>query len=321
MVLVVGGAGFVGSHVAKLLRKQGTPHVIADNLSSGHREAVLGSEFAHCDLRDPADAARRRPPQPAEEIMLCAGSISVGESVRDPDIYYKNNLGAAINLLSAAKKTVKKVVFSSTAAVYGEPTQIPIAEQHPTIPKNPYGETKLAIERLLQWYAAAYEFEAVSLRYFNAAGADPEGELGEDHDPEEHLIPLAIDAALGRRPPLTVFGDDYPTHDGTCIRDYIHVQDLAAAHLLAMEHPCPPAINLGTGRGHSVNEIIRAVERVVGPVPHEFGPRREGDPAQLVASSQLAKRALGWEPENSLEQIVTHAYEWRKAHAQGYATK
>jgi len=259
--------------------------------------------------------------------MLFAGYTSVPESVQFPEKYFSNNLIGAYNLLETMRKYgTKNVIFSSSAAVYGEPSNIPIPEDHPTNPTNPYGETKLCVEKLLHWESLAHGLRAISLRYFNAAGADPEGEIGEDHRPETHLIPLAIDAALGRRKALTIFGDDYETPDGTCIRDYIHVSDLAEAHLLAleklnqMENPSHKAINLGSEHGFSVKEVIDTVERVSGKkVPHEVGPRRPGDPGRLVASSRLAKSFLGWKPKyESLETIVEHALSWRLCHPNGY---
>ncbi|MCW5947359.1 MAG: UDP-glucose 4-epimerase GalE, partial [Fimbriimonadales bacterium] len=238
---------------------------------------------------------------------------------KDPDKYYWNNVHGPVQLLHLAKNKLEKVVFSSSAAVYGEPDSVPIPESHPTRPKSPYGETKLVIERLLDSYAQAYGIKTVSLRYFNAAGSDPDGDLGEDHEPEEHLIPLAVLAAMGLRPPLTIFGDDYPTPDGTCIRDYVHVSDLAEAHLAALESDCPPVINLGSGKGHSVREVIATVEKIVGPVPHTVGPRRPGDPARLVASNDLARRVLGWKPQYGLEDMVAHAHAWRRKFPKGYA--
>lgn len=322
MILVAGGAGFVGSHVAKLLRERNLDHFILDDYSTGHRRACGTSRQVECDLRNMAAVSKVLKENRCDSVMLFAGAISVGESVRDPAKYYRTNVLGAVNLVTACvEQGVRRVVFSSSAAVYGEPDLVPIPESHPTRPKNPYGETKLAVERMLDWLSAAYGLGAVSLRYFNAAGADPDGELGEHHDPEEHLIPLAIDAALRRRPALTIFGDDYATPDGTCIRDYVHVSDLAEAHVAALDlaEAGHVTINLGTGSGHSVKQVVETVERVSGnPVPRQVGPRRAGDPARLVASNALAKTVLGWSPKYSLEDIVRHAYEWRKSHPRGY---
>lgn len=322
MVLVAGGAGFVGSHVAKLLRAKGVDHYILDDFSTGHRQACAESGFVECDLRDSEAVARCLRETPCDSVMLFAGAISVGESVRDPAKYYRINVAGAMNLVIACiENGVRRMVFSSSAAVYGEPDLVPIPESHPTRPKNPYGETKLAIEKMLEWFSRAYGVAAVSLRYFNAAGADPDGRLGEYHEPEEHLIPLAIDAALGRQPGLTVFGEDYATPDGTCIRDYVHVSDLADAHVAALELADQGhiAINLGTGTGHSVKQVVEAVERISGKeVPRQIGPRRAGDPARLVASNSLAKTVLGWSPKYTLDAIVCHALEWRQSHPRGY---
>ncbi|HWP30155.1 MAG TPA: UDP-glucose 4-epimerase GalE [Fimbriimonadales bacterium] len=327
MILVLGGAGFVGSHVAKALRQKNLPHLVADNLEKGHLEAIGKSPFEKTDIRNPAELDALFSRFSFESVMLFAGYTSVPESVQFPDLYFSNNFIGAFNLLDSMRKhDVKRIIFSSSAAVYGEPRSIPIPEDHPTNPTNPYGETKLAVERLLHWESVAYGLKAISLRYFNAAGADPEGEIGEDHRPETHLIPLAIDAALGRCDALTIFGDDYDTPDGTCIRDYIHVSDLADAHLLALEklsqteNPCHKAINLGSEHGFSVKDVVDTVERVSGrKVPYKIGPRRPGDPARLVASSRLAKSFLGWKPRyDDLETIVEHAFSWRSCHPNGY---
>ncbi|MCH8274857.1 MAG: UDP-glucose 4-epimerase GalE [Armatimonadetes bacterium] len=326
MVLVLGGAGFVGSHVAKLLRRREIPHLVADNLENGHRAAASDSPFRRCDLRNPDDLRALFEEDEFDCVLLFAGYISVGESVREPERYFRNNVGGALNLLEAMKEArIERLIFSSSAAVYGEPQDVPIPEGHPTHPANPYGETKLAVERMLHSFGKAHGLRSISLRYFNAAGADPEGELGEDHRPEEHLIPLAIDAALGRREKLVIFGDDYDTPDGTCIRDFIHVTDLAEAHLLAMaaldDAPAGhTAFNLGSERGFSVKEVVDAVGRVCGsPVPHETGLRRPGDPARLVASCGRARKELEWEPRYSdLETVVRHAWEWRERHPDGY---
>lgn len=324
MVLVFGGAGYVGSHVAKKLRKSGITHTVVDNLEQGHLEAVCDSPFHKADLRDPDSLASVFRLEP-EAILIFAGYISVGESYKNPAKYYENNVGGVLNLLGEAVRAgVKRIVFSSSAAVYGEPESVPIPESHPMLPTNPYGETKRVIENFLKWMAAAHGIRSVSLRYFNAAGADPEGELGEDHDPEEHLIPLAIDAALGRRPGLTVFGADYPTQDGTCVRDYVHVDDLADAHLRALSHmeanDGALALNLGSETGFSVKQVIDVVSQVAGTrVPHTEGKRRMGDPATLVASCEKAKTDLGWSPKHpDLQTMVAHALAWREKHPAGY---
>jgi UDP-glucose 4-epimerase len=326
MVLVFGGAGYVGSHVCLALRTAGVDHLIADNFEAGHRGATHGSDVVECDLRSYDDVRKLVREAAPTAVMLFAGYISVGQSSKKPLEFYANNVAGPIHLLRCmAEAGVQRLVFSSSAAVYGEPETIPIPESHPLLPTNAYGETKLAIERALFWAGRAHSIDSCSLRYFNAAGADPEGRLGEDHDPEEHLLPLAIDAALGRRPPLTVFGDDYPTPDGTCIRDYVHVSDLAEGHLRALDHLKSPtggsalAVNLGSGTGHSVSEVLDVVGDVVGTaVPHTVGARREGDPARLVASNEKANSVLGWQPRHTLRQMVEHATAWRRAHPNGY---
>jgi UDP-glucose-4-epimerase GalE len=323
-VLVTGGAGYIGSHAAKALRRAGRAVVIYDNLSAGHREATLGAEFVRGEIADVAlvrEVIRR---YRVTSVMHFAAWLAVGESVRDPAGYYRNNVGGTLAVLEAmAAESVHAFVFSSTCAVYGEPGRTPIPEDHPTRPINAYGETKLAIERALPHYERAYGLRAVRLRYFNAAGADPEGELGEDHQPEIHLIPRAIDAARGGVA-LQVFGDDYPTPDGTCLRDYIHVSDLAGAHLAALnalEAGAHSAVyNLGNGRPFSVFEVVAAVERAAGQsVPKVVSPRREGDPAVLFSSSEKIARELGWRPRlPGLDQIVDTAWRWHVSHPRGY---
>ncbi len=327
MVLVVGGAGFVGSHVANALRAKKVPHAVVDNLENGHASAAGDSRLIRADIRDP-DSLRQGFSEPVEAVMIFSGYISVGESYRDPLKYYDNNVRGVIELLRCAIRAgTHKFVFSSSSAVYGEPDAIPIEEDHPKRPTNPYGETKLAVENALRWCAKAHGIRAVSLRYFNAAGADPDGLLGEDHDPEEHLIPLAIDAAFGRRDRLVVFGDDYDTPDGSCIRDYVHVADLADAHIDALrfleENSGAHEFNLGSGQGFSVKQVLNVVSDVCGrQVPFEVGPRRLGDPARLVASNARAKTALGWVPKfPDLETIVAHAAAWRERNPHGYADK
>lgn len=317
-ILVTGGAGYIGSHVCKALHQAGFTPVSVDNLSYGHRWAVKWGPLEEGDIADRAflDAVfvRHKP----VAVMHFAAFIAVGESVADPEKYYANNVAGTLSLLSAMRRAdCGNIVFSSTAAVYGEPQGVPIAEDHPLAPVNPYGHSKLMIERMLADFGAAYGTRSVSLRYFNAAGADPDGELGEAHDPETHLVPLAILATLGQRPPLKVFGDDYDTPDGTAIRDYIHVADLADAHILALDRlltgkAATEAMNLGTGNGNSVREVLDAVARVAGrPVPHEMAPRRAGDAARLVASSQHAQATLGWTPRRTdIGSIVETAWNW-----------
>jgi UDP-glucose 4-epimerase len=315
-ILVTGGAGYIGSHMVHLLARGGHEVVVLDDLSSGHREAVpAGVEFVKGDVADRAVVGELLRRRSVESIVHFASRIQVGESVVDPRLYYTGNLAAAVSLLeSALDAGVKHFVLSSTAAVYGTPKRVPIAETDDLAPINPYGETKLAIERMLAAYDRAYGLRYAALRYFNAAGADADAGLGERHDPETHLIPIVLEAALGRRS-LTVYGDDYETPDGTCIRDYIHVIDLCEAHLVALEHlqrgGASGAYNLGSGEGASVKEVIDVAERVSGKrVPFAYGQRRAGDPARLVASPEKAKRELGWAPKrSSLETIVGDA--WR----------
>jgi UDP-glucose 4-epimerase len=322
-VMVVGGAGYIGSHMVKMLLATGHEVVTFDNLSSGHRDAVLGGEFVMGDLADPAQLdAAFRVHQP-QAVMHFASFIQVGESVRRPDMYYRNNVSNTLNLLDKmVEYKVGVFIFSSTAAVFGEPDYVPIDEAHPNRPVNPYGRSKWMIEQVLQDYDRAFGLKSVCLRYFNAAGADPEGQLGERHDPETHLIPLILQAASGRRPEIQVFGRDYDTPDGTCIRDYIHINDLCSAHLLALQHLANQGesrcFNLGNGAGFSVQEVIDTVQQVTGrPVRVVDGPRRPGDPARLVADSTLARRELGWQPVYvELRDIVAHAWGWEQKQAQ-----
>jgi UDP-arabinose 4-epimerase len=316
-VIVTGGAGYVGSQVCKALARHGLVPVTVDNLSRGHREAVRWGPLEVVDLRDRARLAevfaRHRP----QAVMHFAGYIAVGESVQDPALYYENNVGGTLELLAAMRAAgCLRIVFSSTAAVYGNPIAIPIPETHPLAPINPYGWTKRIVEELLASYDAAYGLRSASLRYFNAAGADAESETGERHDPETHLVPRALDAAAGRAPALPVFGTDYDTPDGTCIRDYVHVADLADAHVAALEHlargGASVTLNLGSGRGYSVLELLEAVERVTSRhVARDLRPRRAGDPPRLVADPGLAGRVLGWRPRRSdLETILRDAWRW-----------
>lgn len=322
--LVTGGAGYIGSHAVRELLAAGLSVAVLDDLSRGHRAAVPpDAELFEGDLGDRVLLARAL--AGVDVVLHFAGLLSVGESVAQPAPYYATNVAKGLALLDAMLAAgVRRLIFSSTCAVYGAPVHVPMDEQHPQAPINPYGATKRLFERALQDYAAAGLLRAVALRYFNAAGCHPDGSLGEHHEPEEHLIPLAIDAALGRRPELVVFGDDYETPDGTCIRDYIHVQDLALAHVAALRalEAGPPfkAYNLGSEQGYSVREVLAAVERVAGaPVPMRIGPRRPGDPARLVASARRLREELGFGLRHAgLEGIVASALAWRRAHPRGY---
>lgn len=312
-VLVVGGAGYIGSHTAHVLRRRGHDVIIYDNLCTGFRELAEGFELVVGDFADQAKVASvlRR----CDAVMFFAAHALVGESVANPKKYYHNNVASAISLLDCVMESrVRKFIFSSTAAVYGNPAQSPIPETCPKQPVNPYGATKLAFENALEAYSAAYRLKYVSFRYFNAAGADDGGTIGEMHAPETHLIPIIFQAIQGKRAALSIYGDDYPTTDGTCIRDYIHVNDLAEAHVLGLEYLAKSpssAMNLGTGKGHSVKEVVAAVEHVTGhTVPTEIGPRRAGDPAELVADPSLAERSLNWKARRSLENIIQTAWNW-----------
>lgn len=316
-VLLCGGAGYVGSHMAKWLADRGYRLTVLDNLSTGHRQAVQWSDFQQIDLLDSEGLERVFEKGKFEAVMhFCARSL-VGESVAKPYDYYLNNVSGTLNLLQAMQRHgVDRLVFSSTAAVYGHPSSASIDEEHAKAPINPYGMSKLMVERMLIDAAAAYGLRSVSLRYFNAAGANESGEIGEAHQPETHLIPNVLKAVLGQGPGLKVFGDDYPTPDGTCVRDYVHVDDLAQAHELALgymdRHEGAHVFNLGSGQGYSVQEVIGATEQVTGQrVPYEMAPRRPGDPAVLVASSARAKRELGWRPRYAeLAPIIESAWRW-----------
>ncbi len=318
-VLIIGGAGYIGSHMVALLAEHGADVTTFDNLSSGYRDSVIAGEFVHGDLADPyainAVLARKR----FDAVMHFASYIQVGESVRNPAIYYRNNVANTLNLLqSMVAHDVKRFIFSSTAAVFGVPQTDLIDEEHVKAPINPYGASKLMVERMLADFDVAYGLKSVALRYFNAAGADPLARIGERHEPETHLIPLVLQAASGYRPNISVFGRDYQTADGTCIRDYIHVRDLADAHRLAIEHllrtGSSDQFNLGNGNGYSVAEVIEVAKRVTGrAIEVVDGPRREGDPAKLVANSTKAKAVLGWNPQFAdLETIVKHAWAWEQ---------
>jgi UDP-arabinose 4-epimerase len=321
IILVTGGAGYVGAHACKALAAGGYRPVVYDNLVYGHEAAVKWGPLEAGELADRARLdeviARYRP----QAVMHFAAFTFVGESIADPGKYYRNNVAGTLSLLEAMRDHgIGKLVFSSTAATYGTPETVPIPESAAKAPINPYGHSKLAAEQMIADFGAAHGLRAAALRYFNAAGADADGEIGECHEPETHLIPLAMRAVTGDTPPLTVFGDDYPTPDGTCIRDYIHVSDLAAAHVLALgrleQREGFDAFNLGTGAGASIREVLQAVEKVAGkPVPHAVGPRRAGDPAVLVSDPGKANRELGWTPFSSdLETIVSTAWAWHSRH-------
>jgi UDP-arabinose 4-epimerase len=320
-VLVTGGAGYIGSHTCKALAAAGHVPVTFDNLSTGHRDAVRWGPFVEGELADRALVERTLREQRIDAVIHFAASAYVGESMSDPAKYFRNNVVHTLALLEAMHAAgVRHIVFSSTCATYGVPRVVPIPEDHPQQPVNPYGESKLFVERALHWHGVAHGLHWLALRYFNAAGADPDGEIGEVHDPETHLIPLAIQAALGQRGPLQVMGTDYDTPDGTAVRDYIHVTDLADAHVRALAYllggGASGALNLGTGRGHSVREVIAAVAREAGrPVPAHDAPRRAGDPPALVAAPGRAAEVLGWHPEySSLDTIVRTALRWHAAH-------
>jgi len=324
-VLVVGGAGYIGSHMVQLLLEHGHEPVVFDNLSSGHRDAVLGGSFVEGDLADVAAIERVFQAHRFDGVMHFASYIQVGESVREPAKYYRNNIANTLNLLEAMHRHgASSFIFSSTAAIFGEPDYVPIDEAHPRRPINPYGFSKFAIEQVLADFDRAYGLRSVCLRYFNAAGADPQCRIGERHDPETHLIPLVLQAASGRRANIQVFGQDYDTPDGTCVRDYIHIVDLCAAHLLALDRlragAPSAAYNLGNGNGFSVKEVIDTAEQVTGTrIARIYGERRAGDPARLVAEAKLARAALGWRPQfDSLETIVRHAWAWER-HVAGIA--
>ncbi len=325
MIGVIGGAGYIGSLMVKRLLAMGERPVVFDNLSRGQRAAVRGAELVEGDLRRPADLAAFFAAYPIECVMHFAALASVAESVRAPELYYDNNVVGCVHLLAAMRAHgVSRLIFSSTAATYGEPDAVPITEDHPQRPTNPYGETKRVMEQMLRWHYGAYGLSSVTLRYFNAAGADPQGELGEHHEPEEHLIPNVLAAALGRRDTVQVFGTDWPTPDGTCVRDYVHVDDLCQAHYLALtrlrERETCEAFNLGNGDGCSVLEVIRAAEEVTGrSIGWRAAERRPGDPARLVAASARARAELGWQPRYpEIKSIVGHAWAWHQAHPDGY---
>lgn len=321
-ILVTGGAGYIGSHVALALKERGHSPVLLDNLSRGHRdiaERAIGEKVIVADTRDAQALDEVFAQHKIDAVMHFAAFIEVGESVKDPLSFYDNNVHGTTTLLRAVQKAgVRHFVFSSTCATYGPPRIVPIAEDHPQHPVSPYGQTKLVVERMLADCEVAFGLKYVSFRYFNAAGAHPDGGLGEDHSPETHLIPLVLDAACGRRPSIAIFGDDYDTADGTCVRDYVHVSDLAAAHVLGVEYLLAngesTAINLGNGRGFSVKEVIAAATRVTGkPIRAELAGRRAGDPPILVGSSEKARTLLGWTPRYAdIETIIAHAWAWHQ---------
>ena len=324
-VLVTGGAGYIGSHAAKALRAAGYRTVLYDNLSAGHAEAALGATLVVGEVADVAAVRRAIRDHGVESVLHFAAWLAVGESVGKPLEYYRNNVGGTLGLLEAmVAEGCHHLVFSSTCAVYGEPVSTPIDETHPTAPINAYGQTKLAIEQALPHVERASGIRSARLRYFNAAGADPDGDLGEDHSPEIHLVPRAIEAATGGRP-LRIFGIDYQTPDGTCLRDYVHVTDLADAHVRALRYleggGVSVTCNLGTERPSSVLEVIAAVERVTGlTVTRQVAERRPGDPSELHASTARARAVLGWQPRYpSLDDIVAHAWAWHRSHPHGYA--
>jgi len=326
-ILVTGGAGYVGSHAARWLARAGHDVWIYDNLAVGHRAAALPGRLIVGELADEPQLKEALQAHSIEAVMHFAAFALVGESVLDPAKYYRNNIVATLSLLAAMRAAgVSKLVFSSTTATYGAPKRIPITEDEPQQPINPYGFSKLVVERALADYAHAYGLSYAALRYFNAAGASPDGDLGEDHTPESHLIPIVLQVALGQREQITIFGTDYPTPDGTCIRDYVHVDDLAQAHLLALEKLSPTKglhFNLGTGRGYSVRQVIEACRKISGhPIPEVLGPRRPGDPPELVADASRARQVLGWNPRYpKIDSIVATAWRWHQSHPRGYDDK
>ncbi len=324
-VLVAGGAGYIGSQVNADLNRQGHQTVVLDSLIKGHRAAVTSGKLIQGDISDTELVKSILKTEKIEAVIHFAAHSLVGESVTSPAKYFRNNIGGGQALLDAMIECeVKQIVFSSSAAVYGEPVQTPITEDHPQSPTNPYGFSKLTFEGIMKTYDRAYGLCFMALRYFNAAGADPEGNMGEDHQPESHLIPIVLQAALGQRGHLELYGTDYPTPDGTCVRDYIHVSDLSQAHLLALEALARGATsniyNLGNGLGYSNRQVIETAEQVTGKkIPVQDAPRRAGDPAVLVASSERIRKELGWNPRYpQLETIIAHAWNWHRNHPKGY---
>ncbi|MFZ3578062.1 UDP-glucose 4-epimerase GalE [Virgibacillus sp. DJP39] len=324
-ILITGGAGYIGSHTVRYFLDQNEEVVIVDNLQSGHRESVGANYFYKIDLRDKEALDNVFKTHNIEAVIHFAANSLVGESMENPLEYYHNNVYGMMCLLDIMRDyNVGKIVFSSTAATYGEPKNIPILEEDETKPTNTYGETKLAMEKMMKWFGEAYGTKYVSLRYFNAAGAHESGSIGEDHSPETHLIPLILQVPLGKRDKIYMFGDDYPTDDGTCVRDYIHVMDLASAHYLALEYlrkdNSSDVFNLGNGNGYSVKEVIDVARKVTEhSIPAELKERRSGDPATLIASSDKAKQILGWLPQfDSLEKIIKDAWNWHRNNPKGY---
>lgn len=324
-ILICGGAGYIGSHAVAALIEQGKEVVVVDSLITGHKESVTGGKLYIGDLHDRVFLDKIFTENTIESVIHFAAFSLVGESVTAPFKYYHNNVSGTLSLLEAMNAhEVKKIVFSSTAATYGEPTKMPIEESDPTSPTNPYGETKLAVEKMLKWAEVAYGIKHVILRYFNVAGAHKSSEIGEAHTVETHLIPIVLQVALGQRDKIMVYGDDYPTQDGTCVRDYIHVMDLVDAHILALEKLDKTnesgTYNLGNGAGFSVKEVIEVARKVTGhPIPAEMSPRRAGDPAVLIASSKNAKQVLGWKPTHEkLEEIIDSAWKWHSKYPEGY---
>lgn len=324
-ILVCGGAGYIGSHMVAHLIENNEEVIVVDNLQKGHRDSIKGVKLYVGDLRDSEFLDKVFDENDIDSVIDFAADSLVGESVTNPLKYFENNVGSTLNLLKTMNKyNVKYIVFSSTAATYGEPENIPILEEDKTFPTNPYGESKLTVEKILKWCDNAYGIKYTALRYFNAAGAHISGNIGEDHRPESHLIPIVLQVALGQREKIMIFGDDYNTKDGSCVRDYIHVSDLASAHLLALNRLKnggeSKIYNLGNGKGFSVKEIIDISRKVTGiNIKAEIGERRAGDPAVLVASSEKAMKELGWKPKyNSIETIIETAWKWHKNHPNGY---
>ncbi|HDZ22831.1 hypothetical protein LCGC14_0401900 [marine sediment metagenome] len=324
-VLLTGGAGYIGSHVTRALAEAGHRCVVVDNLCKGHATAVSEAELVVADVADGRAMRAAMSDHAIDTVIHLAAFIEAAESVAEPDKYFRNNTLIGLMLLDAMREAgVGRMVFSSTAAVYGQPERMPIDEDDRLDPINPYGASKLCVEWMLRAYAQAYKMGFISLRYFNVAGADPAGDIGEDHRPETHLIPLVLQVAMGKHEQMSIFGDDYETDDGTCVRDYIHVCDLADAHVLAAERigrGCADAYNLGNGAGFSVRQVIETARQVTGSkIPAEVGPRRPGDPPRLIASSQRAMDGLGWRPKRAeLSTIIEHAWAWHNGHPDGYA--
>lgn len=320
-IIVTGGAGYIGSVTARRLLDSGHEVIVFDSLERGHRQAVdTRAAFVEGDLRDREAVTRVMCDVRPEAVMHFAAYALVAESMEKPELYFGNNVVGAVNLTAAMLRAgVGRLVFSSTCATYGQPSRVPITEAMPQNPTNPYGESKLMVERILDWHHRVHGLLSVSLRYFNACGAA--GELGEDHEPETHIIPIVLQAAMGQRERVNIYGDDYDTPDGSCVRDYVHILDLAEAHILALSCKEPAALNLGTGRGYSVKEVVETARRVTGhAIPAETAPRRPGDPARLVASADKATQHLEWRPRfTDLEEIIESAWQWHSAHPHGYS--